>query len=259
MRKCGKAATSTLAVASLVVATALSGCGGGGSGRGLPTAGTFYGPTSPLGNGTARSFVKVGPAGNPTAVGVVFTEKALELAGLPRTNREFLLPLPSQGLTTPFTHVTLDWNPAGHPPPGVYTLPHFDVHFYMLTPAERAAITGASGAETPAPQFIPTDYVSIPGVVPTQGVHWFDPTSPEFQPGGTFTRTFIYGFYKGKMNFMEPMVTRDFLLTKPNVSVPLKLPAAYPKPGRYPTRYSITYDAGTKAYTIALDAMVRRD
>ena len=32
----------------------------------------------------------------------------------------------------PYRFMMLDWNPQGHQPPGVYTVPHFDFHFYMV-------------------------------------------------------------------------------------------------------------------------------
>ncbi len=42
------------------------------------------------------------------------------------------------------------------------------------------------------------------------GAHWVDPTSPEFTGAG-FSRTFLYGFWDGHMNFLEPMITKAFI------------------------------------------------
>ena len=50
------------------------------------------------------------------------------------------LALPTEAPNTGFDHVMLDWNPAGHEPAHVYTLPHFDFHFYSITPAEVMAM-----------------------------------------------------------------------------------------------------------------------
>ena len=33
-----------------------------------------------------------------------------------------------------------NWNPEGHGPKGIFTSPHFDVHFYMATTEYRHAI-----------------------------------------------------------------------------------------------------------------------
>jgi len=54
------------------------------------------------------------------------------------------------------------------------------------------------------------------------------------------------------------MITRAYLLTKPNVTEPLKLPARYLRPGYYPTQYSVKYDAEKKEYTVALEGMTLR-
>lgn len=37
----------------------------------------------------------------------------------------------------------LNWEPSGHPTEGVYTIPHFDFHFYMISEEEVMNITGA--------------------------------------------------------------------------------------------------------------------
>jgi hypothetical protein len=47
-------------------------------------------------------------------------------------------------------------------------------------------------------------------------------------------------------------------LTKPNVTEPIKLPSRYAKSGYYPTRYSVSYDAAKKQYTVALEGMTLR-
>ena len=39
-----------------------------------------------------------------------------------------------------FQFVQFDWNPKGHEPEGVYTLPHFDFHFYTVSDAAVMAI-----------------------------------------------------------------------------------------------------------------------
>ncbi len=36
----------------------------------------------------------------------------------------------------------LNWEPAGHPLEGVYTIPHFDFHFYLISQEEVINITG---------------------------------------------------------------------------------------------------------------------
>jgi hypothetical protein len=83
----------------------------------------------------------------------------------------------------------LDWNPAGHEPDHVYTLPHFDFHFYKITPAQVMAMMpsdpqwNTKAASLPAANFVPAGYqaahvlANIPAgaaAVPMMGLHWLD-------------------------------------------------------------------------------------
>jgi hypothetical protein len=48
----------------------------------------------------------------------------------------------------------INWMPEGHPSPMVYTVPHFDFHFYMIPNAERLNIVLGGcrdGAQAPHP------------------------------------------------------------------------------------------------------------
>ena len=168
----------------------------------------------------------------------------------------------------------VDWNPNGHEPDHVYTLPHFDFHFYQVTNAVVMAILpsdpqyAAKAASFPAAQFVPTGYVaaSVLGgttaaaaTVPMMGLHWLDTSAPELQrppAGKTFTETFIYGSYDGKFIFIEPMITKAYLESlkgttgmQRNVAVAAQVAS----PGYYPSAYSIRYDATAKEYRIALE------
>src|SRR5581483_4171355 len=225
-------------------ASLLAGCGSGGS-FGLPPGGTYFAGSVAVGNGVGTVFVTLDNAAKPAALGVRLTAAAL--TNLPNTDTEYILALPPQAAGSGFDHVGLDWNPQGHPPPGVYDVPHFDVHFYQISQAQRNAIT-AVGADrdiallAPPASAIPTDYVPTTDPAPTQGTHWIDPTAPEFH-GQPFTVTFIYGFYNGQMVFVEPMVTKAFLDSRASFTAAVKQPATYPRPGYYPTQYSVRYDA----------------
>lgn len=224
-------------------------------------SGTFFGPTTAMGSGTARSYATLDRQGQPTELGVALSEAAL--TGLPAVTTEFVLELPGEASETPFQHAVIDWQPLGHPPPMVYTVPHFDVHFYMITPAERAAIVlgdanlAARMVQPPAAEFIPVDYVTGMSSV-RMGMHWNDPKSPE-RNGQPFTHTFIYGSYAGRFIFSEPMVAKSYLETKPAAIVtPIKLPAQYATPGYQPVAYLVGYDTSAREYRIALTGLVKR-
>jgi hypothetical protein len=212
-----------------------------------------------IGDGYAYSWIKI-EGDKPTAIGVVFNEGILK--NLSTYDTEFILSLPDLRLAdmqdTVFNHIGINWNPKGHIPSGVYGVPHFDFHFYMIDQQYRNNITDIKLMEkNVSSEYIPSGYVSTPGGVPKMGAHWIDPTSPEFN-NQTFTKTFIYGFYDGKMIFLEPMITMTYLETKPNTIEDIKLPTKYVGPGYYPTKYSINYNDKTNEYTVSLEEMVYR-
>ncbi len=220
---------------------------------------TYFGPSMAMGNGTARTYLEVTSNGAPVSLGVSLSETAL--AGLPTAGTEYALALPSEATVAPFTHAVVNWNPTGHPPAGVFTVPHFDVHFYTITPAERAAILPSDPqfvtktGRLPSAEFRPSGYVNDAFAIPRMGVHWTDPSSPTFS-GQAFTKEFIYGSWDGALTFYEPMVTKALLESKPAMSITtIKLPASYAKPGSYPTSYSIGYDTNAKEYQIAITGL----
>lgn len=213
---------------------------------------TFYGPTIPIGNGVGRAWVAVNQQGDPTAVGINLSEKALEK--LPLEPTQFVLDLPKTKGENFYTHALVDWNPEGHEPPGVYDLPHFDFHFYIISNEARMAIGPndlAQFANAPDAKYVPSAYWQIPGGVPQMGAHWVDVTSPEFN-GGIFTKTFIWGSYDGSFIFWEPMITRDYLLSHPDDVIPVRQPEAFEKDGWYATNYKISYTTNPNQYTVAL-------
>ncbi|HEU4697544.1 MAG TPA: DUF5602 domain-containing protein [Gemmatimonadales bacterium] len=246
-----------------------------------------YGTPVKLGEGRARSYVVLDRTGAPLELGVALDERALDGLPAPMAHdpgtpgghvdmHEYLLPLPAQN-PTPYQLIELDWNPAGHEPPGIYDKPHFDFHFYTISLAERNAIDpadpayGAKAGNYPAPEYVLPGYVpptvlagGAPAeavAVPRMGMHWLNPAaSPELPPTlEPFTRTFIMGTWDGKQIFQEPMITRAFLLTKPDVEQPIPTAQRYAPAGYYPSGYRVTWDAQAKEYRVALTGMAWRD
>jgi len=243
----------------------------------------FYGETKPLGDGTVRTFVKFARDGSPSDIGVAFTEAAL--SGLPKESDhfgakkfgeefplkltlrdgtgfstfEYELPFPPEASATPFTHMALNWNPNGHQPEGIFTAPHFDFHFCTISSRERHSITVDDDFLKKAYKQIPAKlgakgYEALPlAAEPRMGLHWIDTTAPEFH-GEPWTKSFIFGSFNGKIVFLEPMIAKAFLETKPNTTDSLKQPPLYPKPGYYPTAYSISYADGE--YTVSLNGLI---
>ncbi|MFC9786976.1 DUF5602 domain-containing protein [Rhodococcus sp. NPDC127528] len=257
-----KAAAVTVAVcASLAFVTA-------GGVTDLGAAGIYYGPATHVGDGTARSYVILNEDGSPGGVGFRLTTAALD--GLTDDSGEamqpFPLTLPPEADKTVFEHLVLDWNPHGHGPDGVFTKPHFDMHFYMIDARAVSEITPmrldylVRASNLPPAQSMPQDYAPPPGpplfnTVPEMGLHWTDGTE-NMTPGAyDFTQTFMAGSWDGAYTFMEPMMTREWLLTKPTLDRAVKQPQSYPKPGYYPTTYSVRYDDSTNEYVVELGGM----
>jgi hypothetical protein len=239
-----------------------------------------YGPPVKVGNGMARAYVVVDSKNEqaPLELGIALDASALE--GLPSSEMMYmyLLKLPALA-PEPYKLVELDWNPHGHEPPGVYTVPHFDFHFYTITLAERNAIVpgnpnfAAEANNLPTGAYVPPFYAALAGpgqspadiAVPMMGVHWSDVRSPElqgllghpenYQP---FTKTFIYGSWNGRFTFYEPMVTLAYLQSNPDFSSDIPVPQLYPEPGYFPTSYKVTYDAQAKEYRVALTGLTWR-
>jgi Hypothetical protein TTHB210 len=261
---------------------------------------TFSGGDQKLGNGTIKTYAELGANGKPIAIGVTFTRQALE--GLPVTKTttgrcfdinkngridpasecegdyEYRLAMPEKLSVRgdiPFKWVGFNWHPGGHVPPGIFDLPHFDMHFYMVSHKEIDAIRlGACDifincddrkrALVPVkPKYVHPDHINVGATVSLMGNHLINSKSPEF--GRTpdtkkkFTHTWIFGAYDGKITFYEPMITLEYLQSRPKSCFNIKSPKAWQKAGYYPTRYCIRYNAGDGKYTVSLEDLVLRN
>jgi hypothetical protein len=222
---------------------------------------TLYGTAVALGGDSIRSFVTINENGITQSVGLQFGENALN--GLPADTMPgmpgymYHLSLPQFTNTTGLNHIEADWNPFGHDPHSIYGVPHFDFHFFYVTPEEQASVVPGPDAVPVPSQFVPKDYFSpVPFAVPYMGVHWFDSTATEFH-GVPFTSTFIYGFYHGNMTFLEPMITKAFFQTHPDFSASIKQPQTFQKSNYYPTNYQVKYDGTKHVYLLTLSDLVK--
>jgi hypothetical protein len=275
----------------IVTATVVAGCGSSGE-----ASDRVVGQSAELGEGTVSTYAELDDRGAPAAIGVVYSAGALE--GLPTTpsdqhhcfdrngdgrveaqtecvaTHEFVIPLPDAVSTrsdVPFKWVLLNWNPMGHIPPGIYDVPHFDVHFYMAPVANVFALKdGPCGpefircdqhelAKKPLPpNYMNSDFQDVDAVVPAMGNHLIDMTGSEFN-GEEWKHSWIFGVYDGQVTFYEEMLTRAFLLSQPDACYPIKSPPAVGRSGFYPTESCIRYDAGTGQYTVSMEGFEFRE
>ena len=248
-----------------------------------------------LGEGTVSAYADFDDSGAPAAIGVVFSANAL--GSLPSGSdlhhcfdrngdgvvdeasectlcHERVLQLPSKASTRsdmPFKWSLVNWNPEGHIPPGVYDLPHFDIHFYMDPIEDIFAIqAGPCGVEfircdqlelalkPLPPNYRHPDFQDVGAAAPAMGNHLIDPTAPEFH-GEAFTRTWIYGKYDGRVIFYEEMLTLEYILSRPNECSSIKSPEAVALSGYYPTESCVRHNAQTDEYTVSVEEFVLRE
>jgi hypothetical protein len=153
-----------------------------------------------------------------------------------------LIPIAAES-GTPFKFAMVNWNSSGHEPDQVYTLPHFDFHFYTSTQAEVMNYMDETKLNAePNAAYIPANHISGPGV-PMMGKHYIDATSPELQ-GQTFTQTFLFGSYDSKVVFWEPMITQAFLKNTTQFERALPQPSKFQQAGYYPTKMKINRKDG---------------
>jgi len=279
---------TTAMFAGAVVALGLS-CGSA-------LAATLNGDAKKMGEGTARTYVETDAAGNPTAIGILLTEGALN--GLPPlknpTSRcfdldkngkvdgarecegdlETQLDMPAAVVKRgdiPFRWVGINWNAEGHPP-APWSVPHFDFHFYIADHNEIAMIRiggctffincdDLKLALQPVPaEFVAADHVNVKAAVSQMGNHLIDVRTPELAnpPKRGFTHSWIYGANKGRIIFYEPMITLSYLLSHPQGCTAIRQPKAWQRAGYYPTEYCIRYLRDRRAYTISLEGLVKR-
>jgi hypothetical protein len=260
-----------VAIGSYLTAPAFGVTGANKDEVAAPLVGSRYdGPEIAIGDGHARTYVIVDVDGAPIELGVGIDAAGLE--GLPHEMSMNRLQLPRKA-PAPFQFAMFDWNPMGHEPMGIYDLPHFDFHFY-LTPetAVDAIVPGtdryvSEANHLPDAPFMPEHYAAVapPGAqpsdvaVPGMGVHLLDVRSPELQAlfgiteaSRPFSKTFIYGSWDGRITFLEPMITRQYMLQTRDEIVPIPQPTKYEVKGWYPTAYRIHFDEARGEYRVAL-------
>ena len=165
---------------------------------------------------------------------------------------EAIVPLPASVVTaTGFSHMGLNWEPHGHPP-AVFMAPHFDFHFYTITPEQVDAIDCADlnkPAATPAGYTLPD--MEIPGMgtlvglcVPKMGMHAVLET--ELAETETFDASMIVGYYGQDLIFVEPMIAQATLQRAESFT--MAMPEMSSGDVAVPTRFEAVYDSTAAAY-----------
>lgn len=226
-------------------------------------SGVFKGPETALYHGKAWTWIQLDNDGNPMRVAISLNDEVLNSVtpgtgststGHHHDNNVVLKFHPKADVTI-FNHVWINWNPDGHPPVDIYDKPHFDFHYYTVSPEERETYLDPVKLDASLPaDYLPATYIGV-DPVPTMGKHYVDVTSPELN-GQPFTQTFIYGSYDTKMKFLEPMITLDFLKNTSSFERMIPQPAKFQKTGYYPTKMRIEKSNGVT--NIILEGFILR-
>jgi len=140
------------------------------------------GPSAAIGNGKANAWLDQHAQGTPASLGFTLSKGALDQLPATLPGTDYVLALPNEVTQkTSFQYIMINWNPPGHEPAGIYDVPHFDFHFYMMPANEVMQIppypqNPAAFDNNPAAACLPAGYVKSPGGVPAMGAHWSDPT-----------------------------------------------------------------------------------
>jgi hypothetical protein len=224
------------------------------------------GPQVAVHQGKSWSWIHVDGKNKPLEVGISIDEAALNSVPVGEAGEgdhdmhenNYFVSLPAKAKeVTPFKTIMLNWNPAGHEPDDIYTVPHFDIHFFLANEQEVMGMTDmAKIMNEPTQAYLPANHISG-APVPMMGLHWIDATSPELSGAAPFTQTFIYGSYDGKIKFYEPMITLDFLKNTVHFERAIPQPAKYGEAGYYPTKMKVVKRNGA-THVILTDFVQRQ-
>lgn len=195
--------------------------GRGHRGRPKPDTHEYHaGESVEVEGGTVEAYATTKPAGDLSSIGVHLDCRALRAFAAGGAHHEDMfmthLDFPDGVDTHQFTFNGFYYSPEGHPPPGIYDVPHFDIHFNFIEEEVVEAISGGPLGETPLPflglaaydvpdeQFPPGyEFEELRFIVERMGEHLIDGTAPEFH-GERFTHTNVYGVYDRSIDPDEP-------------------------------------------------------
>src|SRR5664279_5489720 len=148
----------------------------------------YEGKAVRIGHGTAHTVVRADANGMAASISIVFTPGMLD--GLPKAAKgadpdfPYLLPMPTKGPKTVVDHVVINWESAGHPPPHVYDVQHFDFHFHLVSYASHMKVAfkdekdSGDPSQQPPAELVPAGYIVPPGTAVSQmGGHAVNPVS----------------------------------------------------------------------------------
>lgn len=160
-------------------------------------------------------------------------------------------------------HVGLHSQIHGHPaPPGSVNpdrnrIPHFDFHFYAVPESKVWDIPLALPPLPLVPaERLPLGYLQPGPSEPQMGRH-SAPAWSLLDPNPLST-IMIAGFLPdgSEMHFIEPMISREFLLQRNDFELPVPMPQEFGRLMHYPTKCEAEYDPAFDAYHFVFSKFV---
>jgi hypothetical protein len=171
------------------------------------------------------------------------------------------IPLPAEvKAEVGFDHLGVNWEAMGHPP-GLFFTPHFDFHFYRVTPEAVAAV---DCSDTSKPGALPAAYalpdLDVPPIgmlvglcVPLMGMHAMP--AAEVDQVDPFSASMLVGYYAGDLTFVEPMVSQALLLERESFDLDVPAIPEAPAGVRLPTSFRATYDEASATYRLTFSGL----
>eukprot|EP00979_Chaetoceros_neogracilis_P007873 scaffold1698_cov279-Chaetoceros_neogracile.AAC.32 len=179
---------------------------------------------------------------------------------------------------TGIDHISIDWNPCGHPPVEKFGAPHYDLHIYRETPEFRTCMTCTKVPDTPIcdpapdsqttnsglvigvqcsatdqPSNMPADFVvGMSDMIPLMGGHAWNPSHEPDSVETWDTPVWLMGPYDGGIVDFEPMIPLKFIIGDTDHEYSESLVYEGQTVDELPSSYSVNYDATTSKTTLVL-------
>ena len=249
--------TAALGVATLALSLILVGCGGGDDDvYDDEVTRTALGESAVFGSGTMQTWVRYNANNFPLEAGATIPMSIVDTmpaGGDGPTGAIAALKFPDDMRTRSFFKtLVVHSNPQGHP--GAYYLtPHYDFHFYNADVQRIRTFMPPDAASQDSGVVLPPGYVMEPFAVPEMGTHAITHEDHELlESTQKFEKTMIQGYYDGRVEFVEPMLTQKLLQAKQPFTLPVPRPATFKlgAPTLYPTKFRAEFDASSNSWQL---------
>lgn len=242
--------------ATLALSFLLAGCGGSEDSYPDEVTRTVKGERQTFGSGVMETWVGYNSDGFPLEAGATIPMtivNTMPAGGSGPSGAIATLKFPDDLRTRSFfKSLVVHSNPMGHP--GAYYLtPHFDFHFYNADADRIRTFMPPDAGSHSASVVLPAGYVMEPGAVPEMGSHAITEEDNELlESTEKFEKTMIQGYFNGRVEFVEPMLTQKLLKEKRSFTLPVPKPSDFNLPAAtlYPTKFRAEYDAMTDSWNL---------